>query len=220
MSGICTTPKSPTFGPRRPSRLDLMGIRYVVDPDGGNGGAGGDNGGAGGGDNGGSGGAGNNGGDNYTPPATQDELNRILNARLAREREKFKDYDQLKADAAELQRIRDEKKTPDQKAIDDAKAEGRAEALALLGQERFKNALDKALVGRVPDVGALLDLDRSQFIKDGSVDADALKTWVTANSSEAPKGGNGKDPGQGNRDNAGGTVGAGRSAYKDRHPTK
>jgi hypothetical protein len=213
MSGTSTIPTFSAFGPRKPTRHDLMGIRFMTEPaEDGAGGTGGESGAGNTGDQG-------DGGGNYTAPTSQAELDRIINARLAREREKFKEFDAYKAAADELQRIKDEQKTPDQKAIDEAKAAGRAEALALLGQERFKNALDKALTGRVPDVGALLDLDRSQFIKDGTVDTDALKTWVTANSSEAPKG-DGKDPGQGNRDNAGGTVGAGRSAYKDRHPTK
>lgn len=36
----------------------------------------------------------------YTPPATQEELDAIVGARLKREREKYADYDELKAPAA------------------------------------------------------------------------------------------------------------------------
>lgn len=38
----------------------------------------------------------------YTPPATQADLDRIIENRLQRERAKYADYDQLKADSAKL----------------------------------------------------------------------------------------------------------------------
>lgn len=38
----------------------------------------------------------------YTPPATQADMNRIIESRLQRERAKYADYDQLKADSAKL----------------------------------------------------------------------------------------------------------------------
>lgn len=44
-------------------------------------------------------------GKTYTPPATQEELNRIIEARLARERAKFADYEDLKRKAARLEQI-------------------------------------------------------------------------------------------------------------------
>jgi hypothetical protein len=43
---------------------------------------------------------GNNGG--FTPPATQQELNRIISERVQRERAKFADYDEVKAAAAQI----------------------------------------------------------------------------------------------------------------------
>ena len=54
-------------------------------------------------------GAGAGGG--FTPITSQDELDKVLGKRLDRERAKFQDYDQLKADAAELKKIRDGEKT-------------------------------------------------------------------------------------------------------------
>lgn len=42
---------------------------------------------------------------------TQSELEKILEQRLSRERAKFADYEQIKADAAELAKIRDAEKT-------------------------------------------------------------------------------------------------------------
>lgn len=42
---------------------------------------------------------------------TQADLDRVVEQRLTRERQKFADYDQVKADAAELAKIRDGEKT-------------------------------------------------------------------------------------------------------------
>lgn len=50
-------------------------------------------------------------GDGFTPITSQEELDKVLGKRLDRERAKFPDYDQLKADAAELKKIRDGEKT-------------------------------------------------------------------------------------------------------------
>lgn len=52
----------------------------------------------------------------YVPPASQDELNRIVESRLAREREKFAGFDDLKAKAARLDAIEEQNKTELQKA--------------------------------------------------------------------------------------------------------
>ena len=43
-----------------------------------------------------------NQGNTYNPPATQAELDRIVENRLQRERNKYADYDQLKADSEKL----------------------------------------------------------------------------------------------------------------------
>lgn len=43
----------------------------------------------------------------YTPPASQEELDRIIAARLKREQEKYKDYDSLKAAADELKKLKE-----------------------------------------------------------------------------------------------------------------
>lgn len=65
----------------------------------------------------------------YTPPATQDELNRIIADRLARERAKFADYDDLKSAASRLAEIEEASKTEAQRMADRlAKAEGRVAA--------------------------------------------------------------------------------------------
>lgn len=47
----------------------------------------------------------------FQAPKSQAELDRIVEARIARERRKFADYDELKAKATELDKIKDEQKT-------------------------------------------------------------------------------------------------------------
>jgi hypothetical protein len=70
---------------------------------------------------------GDGGGQQYTPPATQDDLNRIIESRLAREREKFKDYDDLKAAKGKYDEHLESQKTEQQKAVDAARAEASGE---------------------------------------------------------------------------------------------
>lgn len=188
-------------------------------------------------DNGGDGGGGgdNGTGKEFTPPASQEELDRIVTDRVSRaerraredERSKFADYDAYKADA-EKYRAANAPKPKDKteatpsgvseddvdKRINEALANERME----LALERVNDRLDKALEGRSYSASALFGLDRKQFVKeDGkTVDADAIKTWVEANSKpiEAPKGRR-HIPGQGERDSgaSAGNVQAGRDLY-------
>jgi hypothetical protein len=209
-----------TFGPCKLSKLQLMGIRFVEN--GGDGtGAGGDGSGDDANKGGGAGdGKGGDGKSSFTPPSSQDELDRIIATRLSRERANFADYDELKQKAAERDRLIEEAKTADQKAIDAARDEGRNEVREVLAAERVSNALAKALTGRVPDAAALLDLDRKQFIKDGSADLDKIQAWVSEHSTEPEKQQKKGDPGQGRQDDGNGSISAGQSAYEARHPRK
>ena len=52
----------------------------------------------------------------FKAPASQEELDRIIQARLARDRAKFADYDELKAKAAKLAEIEEANKTEAEKA--------------------------------------------------------------------------------------------------------
>lgn len=85
----------------------------------------------------------------------------------------------------ETEALRIQNQTDAERAISEAKEQGRAEVRTILAGERVKNALERALDGRVPNASALLDLDRSQFINGDKADADAIKAWVEANSTEA-----------------------------------
>lgn len=56
--------------------------------------------------------------DTFTPPASQADLDRIVEQRLARERSKFADYDDLKAKAAKFDEADAAAKSELQKALD------------------------------------------------------------------------------------------------------
>ena len=63
----------------------------------------------------------------FTAPASQEDLDRIIGERLARERSKFADYTDLKAKAEQFDALEEKNKTELQKALDRAAS---AEALA------------------------------------------------------------------------------------------
>lgn len=56
------------------------------------------------------------GGKEFKPPATQAELNAIIKDRVARERAKFGDYEDLKTKASEYDKVTEAQKTAEQKA--------------------------------------------------------------------------------------------------------
>lgn len=88
----------------------------------------------------------------WTPPASQKELDRIIGDRLARERARYSDYEDLKKKAAAYDKAEDEKKTAEQRAADrladleakTAAAEARA-AAAEAAALRAEIAADKGV---------------------------------------------------------------------------
>lgn len=125
----------------------------------------------------------NAGGGSQSPPAggggqtfTQAELERILGERLAREREKYKDYEDLKKKAAEFDKWQEAQKSDLQKAQEAAKKaqEERDRALAT-ANERLIKAEVKAIaveLGLVDADAAYALMDRSgvKVKDDGSVE--------------------------------------------------
>lgn len=53
--------------------------------------------------------------DSFTPPASQEELDRLIGSRLAKERSKFSDYEDLKAKAAEFDKAQEAAKSEQEK---------------------------------------------------------------------------------------------------------
>lgn len=62
----------------------------------------------------------------FTPPATQEELNRIIADRISREKAKYADYADLKNKASEFDKLTESQKSETQKAVERAEAAERA----------------------------------------------------------------------------------------------
>jgi hypothetical protein len=207
MSGKEETKTIPTFGPRQLTRLDLMGVRFANDNEGGDGGAGG--------------GA---GGNEYKAPETQADLDRIITARLERERDKFKDYDDLKSKAGELERLRSQRQQPagQQGSSDDVTRQ-----LTEFG-DRVTAAEKTASETQTQLTETQVELARKDVALDKGITKDQLPL-LTATSREelekqadailkiagAAKASSGRVPGQGGRENGAGSssVSAGRDLF-------
>ncbi|MGW9345833.1 hypothetical protein ACWGR3_30250 [Streptomyces albidoflavus] len=148
-------------------------------------------GGSGGGE-GGSGGEGGNGGEGggsqYTPPASQVELDRIVESRLARERDKYKGFDDFKAKAEKWDQLEDEKKTPSEKAIEEAKAQATGETSAKYERRIASTEIKSiaATVGFLDPADALAVLGDEIPKKDDEIDVDELKKRVEKLATDKP----------------------------------
>lgn len=115
----------------------------------------------------------------FEPITSQEELDRRLGARLAREREKYGDYDELKRKAAEFDAAQEAAKTETERAVEAARKEGETTALERVNT-RIVNAEARALAAaakfRNPATAVrLLDLSGVKVNDDGSVDEAAVK---------------------------------------------
>lgn len=128
----------------------------------------------------------------YKAPESQAELDRIIGERLAREREKFADYADLKTKATEYDKALEAAKTEQEKAVEAAKSEGRTEALTA-ANARLVAAEARALASeakfRNPKLAVTAISDALKAVKvndDGTVDADAIKGHLKALSDADP----------------------------------
>lgn len=88
----------------------------------------------------------------FTPPATQEEFNRIINERVKREREKYADYGDLKAKASKLDEIEKANQSELERAQQEAAA-ARAELEAeRLNARRLQIANDHKITGDYLDL--------------------------------------------------------------------
>lgn len=113
----------------------------------------------------------------YTPPATQEEFDQIIEKRLARERAKFGDYDDLKNAKAELEKLRDSQLSEQEKAVKAARDEGAAEATTKF-ERRLVSAevkIQAATLGFHDASDALAAFGDELPLKDGDPDVDAIK---------------------------------------------
>jgi hypothetical protein len=138
----------------------------------------------------------------FTPIQSQDDLDRIITKRLARERERFGDYEALKDKASKFDQLEDDKKSEIQKASDRAtQAETRASD-AELRALRLEVAMDKGLtptqakrlVGKTKEE---LEADADELIESfkGDGEGDPTKPKPPGRPKESLRGGG--DPTQG-----------------------
>lgn len=160
---------------------------------GGDGGGTGQNGGQGGGS-----GTGDNGGGGGERTFTQAELDRIISDRISREREKYSDYDQLKAAAGELEQIKDADKTELQRAQDAAAA---AERRAAEAEQRADRAAQDLLRSRVGAAKGLSPALAARLVgtTEEEIAADADDLLASMGTGGAGGNGSGGDGGQGGR---------------------
>lgn len=169
----------------------------------------------------------------FEPITSQEDLDRALGKRLAREREKFADYDELKKKAAEHDKALEAQKTEHEKAVDAARKEGETTALERANTRLVKSearALAAAAKFRDPaDAVAFLDLTKVSVNDDGDVDEAAIKDQLKTLAESKPYlVDDGKKPppkpdrsqGGGGKPDATSTVAKGREAYAARHQKK
>jgi hypothetical protein len=168
----------------------------------------------------------------FKAPASQADLDRIISDRLARERARFADYDDLKSKASQYDALAEASKTEQERAVETARTEatqaereksnGRlvaSEARALAAEAKFRNP---ALAVKA------IELDGIKVNDDGTVDADAVKARLKALSDADPyllDDGKAhirtdKSQGGGGAADTKTSVAAGRDLYEQRHPKR
>lgn len=119
------------------------------------------------------------------PPATGDDLGDAGKQAIDRMKaERNEAQKAAKAATAELEKLRTAQMGESERAVAEAKAAGRSEALAQIGNKLVDAEFRAVTVGRVLTPDALLSFDRATFLADdGDVKRDDLAKWVEANSS-------------------------------------
>jgi len=120
----------------------------------------------------------------YTPPGTQADLDKIIESRLARERAKFSDYDDLKTKAARADELEAELGSESDKAAKAARDEERSKANSEWTPRVVKAEFKAAAKGVLTDdqLTALIeDLDLSKYVTDkGEADDEKIAKKVAA----------------------------------------
>lgn len=153
-------------------------------------------GGEGGGGGGGDGANGVQGGEQpsaYTPPASQEALDQIIQSRLARERQKLAgeyggDAASVKAQLNEYQKHLDSQKTEHEKALEAARAEAAGETRTkFLGRIVSTEVKLAATAAGFADPGDVLAFLRSEdLVKDDEPDTDAIKKAIDKIATDKP----------------------------------
>lgn len=144
-------------------------------------------------------GSGGTGSEGWTPPASQEDLDRIINKAVGRAHAKYADYDELKASKERLDQLEHDLSSEKDKAVSDARKDERAktadEFSPRLVRAEFRHAAKGVLSDEQRDA-LLEDLDLSKYVTDkGEVDEEKVAKKVAA---LAGGSGNGSGTGTGN----------------------
>jgi hypothetical protein len=116
----------------------------------------------------------------FTAPASQEELDRIITDRLARERAKYADYDDLKTKAQQHDALLESQKSDADKAIDEARKSASGEVtqkfLTRLVSTETKSIA--ATLGFIDPADALAVLGDELPVKDDDADTDEITRRV------------------------------------------
>lgn len=171
----------------------------------------------------------------FEPITSQEQLDKLVGSRVAREREKYADYDAIKKERDDLKAAG---QTESEKALAAAREEGKAE-VQTVANARLVNSEARALAAeagfRNPGIAvSSIDLTKVTVDADGKVDADAIKVklgdlaesdpyLVKGNEEETKPGRRKPDPSQGGggkgSENSG-TVAAGSDLWEQRRGSK
>ena len=123
------------------------------------------------------------GGDKQERTFTQAELERQIGERLARERAKYADYNDLKEKASKFEELQAETQTELEKAVNKARKEERAKAVEEYETERRANRLQVAVSNHARELADVDDVvmnlrgsDAQLFTDEGQVDDKAFGT--------------------------------------------
>lgn len=166
--------------------------------------------------------------DGWKAPTSQEELDRIIQKRLDRERSKFSDYDDLKAKADQWEALAAASKTDNERAVDEARESAWQAAMAntvprVVAAEFKVEALRAGMAEQQLDA-LLEDMDLVKYANDdGEPDVERIKAKLAAFA--PPKQEERRGPsshGLGRRESSatGTSVAAGRDLYRSRHPQK
>jgi len=124
----------------------------------------------------------------YAPPATQAELDRIVESRLARERAKFADYDDLKSKVGEYETWQQSQLSEQEKAVQAARDEGRQEAATQYERKLVSTEvrMQASALGFHDPADALAQLGDELPMKDGEPDVDAIKAALAEIATNKP----------------------------------
>lgn len=120
----------------------------------------------------------------WKAPTSPEELNAIIEKRIARERKRFADYDSIKEKAARADALELELSSETEKAVRAAREEERAriaaEANPRLVRAEFRAAA-KGVLSKEQLDSLLEDLDTSRYVTDkGDVDEERIEKKVSA----------------------------------------